>query len=168
MKKTLTFFIAFCLFCFATAKLQAQNLDRVAISSGGISSDTINATIGEIFVFSVSESGMSLDAGAQSDQNNTGGMTTTISQSSSTVSKDMLIYPNPVQDFLNLQISGLSSETVSFQVFDAAGKLVMQYNSVGTNNLHRLQVKQLPQGNYFIKGYTPKGEAIGKIKFIKL
>ena len=167
MKKTLTFFIAFCLFCFATAKLQAQTLDRVALSSGGISSDTINATIGEIFVFSVSESGISLDAGAQSDQNNTGGMSTTVTKTEINQA-DMLVYPNPVQDFLNLQISGLSSETVSFQVFDVAGKLVMQHNSVGTNNLHRLQVKQLPQGNYFIQGYTPKGEAIGKIKFVKL
>ena len=167
MKKTLTFFIAFCLFYFGAAILQAQNLDRVAISSGGISSDTINATIGETFVFSLSNTGISLDAGAQSDQNNTGGMTNTVTKTEINQA-DMLVYPNPVQDFLNLQISGLSSETVSFQVYDAAGKLVMQYNSVGSNNLHRLQVKQLPQGNYFIQGYTPKGEAIGKIKFIKL
>ena len=40
--------------------LYAQNLDRVALSSGGISSDTLNATIGEIFVFSVNKSGISL------------------------------------------------------------------------------------------------------------
>lgn len=167
--KTKTLFltlIAFCLFSFGTA-MQAQNLDRVAISSGGISSDTLNATIGEIFVFSVSESGISLDAGAQSDQNNTGGMTTTITKAE-TNQTEMLVYPNPVEDFLNLQIIGLSSETVSFQVYDAVGKLVLQHNSIGTNNLHRLQVKQLQQGNYFIQGYTPKGESIGQIKFIKL
>jgi len=166
MKNLKILLIALSLISYAMT-LKAQTLDRVALSSGGISSDTINATIGEIFVFSVSESGISLDAGAQSDQNNTGGMTTTVTKTE--ISKAvLLVYPNPVEDFLNLQINGLSSETVSFQVYDATGKLVLQYNSVGANNLHRLQVKQLPQGNYFLLGYTPNGEAIGQIKFIKL
>jgi len=166
MKKTKLFLIALAILSYGTA-LRAQTLDRVALSSGGISSDTINATIGEIFVFSVNASGISLDAGAQSDQNNTGGMTTAVTKTEINQA-DMLVYPNPVQDFLNLQINGLSSETVSFQVYDAVGKLVLQYNSVGANNLNRLQVKQLPQGNYFIQGYTPNGETIGQIKFIKL
>jgi len=167
--KTRTLFytlIVFCLLSFRTT-IQAQTLDRVALSSGGISSDTINATIGEIFVFSVNASGISLDAGAQSDQNNTGGMTTTVTKTEINLT-ELLIYPNPVEDYLNLQINGLSSETVSFQVYDVAGNLVLQLNSVGANNLHRLQVNHLPQGNYFVQGYTPKGETIGQIKFIKL
>jgi hypothetical protein len=167
MKKHLTVLIAFCMFGFGTAVLQAQNLDRVAISSGGICSNTINATIGEIFVFSVSASGISLDAGSQSDEGNSGGLITSVSKTEITRS-EILIYPNPVDDYLNLQINGLSSENVSFQVYDVAGKLIMQQNSVGTNNLHRIQVKQLPQGNYFVNGYTEKGEAINSIKFIKL
>ena len=162
-------FLALFICGYGLTAVQAQNLDRVALSSGGISSDTINATIGEIFVFSVSESGISLDAGTQSDQSNTGGITTSITQTQTVTNHtDILVYPNPVEDFLNLQINGLNSETVSFQVFDIAGKLVLQHNSVGTNNLHRLKVEQLPQGNYFIQGYTPNGEAIGQIKFIKL
>lgn len=147
--------------------LDAQNLDRVALSSGGIASDTLNATIGEIFVFSVNGSGINLDAGSQSDQSNTGGIVTTAIQIEKAPT-EILVYPNPVQDFLNLQIYGINSETVSFQVYDSGGKLIMQQNNLGANNLYQIQVKQLPQGNYFIHGYTPKGKTIGKINFIKL
>lgn len=160
--------LIFALFLFVVgARLQGQNLDRVALSSGGISSDTLNATIGEIFVFSVSNGGISLDAGSQSDNTNTGGLQSSVTQTETTQSA-VLVYPNPVGDLLNLQINGLSSETVSFQVFDISGKLILQYNSVGANHLHQLQVKHLPSGNYFIQGYTAKGETIRKIKFIKL
>lgn len=159
--------IAFCLLGFGTGIIQAQNLDRVAISSGGISSDTLNATIGEIFVFSINSSGISLDAGSQSDQSNTGGLINSITQTKSSQS-EILIYPNPVIDYLNLKIEGINAETISFQIYDVAGKLIMQHNSVCTNNLYQIKVKQLQKGNYFIQGYTAKGEAIGKIKFIKL
>ncbi len=161
-----TILIAFCLFLYGTV-IQSQNLDRVAISSGGISSDTLNATIGEIFVFSINSSGMSLDAGSQSDENNTGGIPNSITQTD--ISRtEILVYPNPVKDNLNLKINGLNSETISFQVYDVTGKLVLQSNKSGINNLYNIRVEQLQQGNYFIKGYTAKGLSIGEIKFIKL
>ena len=168
MKKLKTLLIAFCLCCLGTAIVQAQTFDRIALSSGGISSDTINATIGEIFVFTVTGGGMSLDAGAQSDQNNTGGGIITSITKTENQTTDILVYPNPVQDYVNLHIQGLNSKTVSFQIFDAGGKLAMQQNSAGSNDLYRLQVGQLPQGNYFIQGFTAQGATFGKIKFIKL
>lgn len=110
---------------------------------------------------------MSLDAGSQSNTGNTGGLITTVTKTENQKA-DMLIYPNPVDDYLNIQIMGLTSEIVAFHVFDILGKLVMQQNSVSKNNLYRLQVSQLTSGNYFIQGYTPKGETFGKIQFIKL
>jgi hypothetical protein len=166
MKKTKILIIALFLLGFGVA-MQAQTLDRISLSSGGISSDTLNATLGEIFVFSVSSGGISLDAGSQSDNSNTGGIPSSVTQNE-TVQSVVLVYPNPVGDLLNLQINGLKSETIAFQVFDISGKLVLQYNSVGANHIHQLQVKQLPSGNYFIQGYTANGENIRKIKFIKL
>ncbi|MEI6822950.1 MAG: T9SS type A sorting domain-containing protein [Bacteroidota bacterium] len=155
------------LILFSTAILQAQNLDRVAISSGGISSDTLNATIGEIFVFNVNSSGINISSGSQNGTGNTGGMPTTINETKNS-QPEILVYPNPVDDLLNLQINGMSTKTISFQVFNISGKLVLQYNSVGVNNLYQLHLRQLSPGNYFIQGYTTKGETIGKIKFIKL
>lgn len=146
---------------------QAQTLDRVSLSSGGISSDTLNATLGEIFVFSVGANGISLDAGSQSDDSNTGGIPSSITVTKS-ASPEVLVYPNPVADYLSMQINGLTSNDVSFQVFDINGKLVMQHNSKAVGDKHQLQVKQLANGQYFIQGYSSNGENIGKIKFIKL
>ena len=147
--------------------LQAQNLDRIALSSGGISNDTLNATIGEIFVFSVNNGGVSLDAGSQSDVSNTGGMGTSISNNSVNNSL-ILVYPNPVNDFLNLQINGLKSNTIAFRVINISGKILMQQTITGSTNNFKINVSSLSNGNYFIDGYSSLGETITKIKFVKL
>jgi len=167
MKKTKTLLIAFCFCGIGISIVQAQTFDRVAISSGGISSDTINATIGELFVFTVTGGGMSLDAGSQSGTNNTGGLITTVTKTESQQT-EILVYPNPVADYLNLQINGLHSENISFQVFDVGGKLVLNQNGTGNNSVYRLNVHTLSAGDYFIKGYTSQGESFNQIKFIKL
>lgn len=163
--KTLVFSV--CAFVFGTAILKAQNLDRVALSSGGISSDTLNATIGEVFVFTLNGSGISLSAGSQSDQSNTGGLVS-IKPQIEIAGTEILVYPNPVNDYLNLQINRLNNEPVSFQVYDASDKLLLQHTIVGADNLFHIQVTHLPQGNYFIRGITAGGETFGKITFIKL
>ncbi|MBN2779012.1 MAG: T9SS type A sorting domain-containing protein [Bacteroidales bacterium] len=150
--------------------LQAQNLDRVTLSSGGISNEGISATIGELFVFSINADGISLDAGGQSDEEDTGGIPDVPTSNPMQIETQMqtLVYPNPVEDLLNLQINGLKSETVSFQVFDALGKLVLQQTKSSAEKIYQLDVSKLTSGNYFIKGYSTVGENIGEIKFIKL
>jgi hypothetical protein len=148
----------------------AQNLDRVTISSGGISADEISATIGEVFVFSVGDGDISFDAGGQSDEEDTGGLTDTSTGKPSIIAnnKSLTVYPNPVSDYLNMQINGLENSAISFQIYDATGKLVKQHNANNSDFLYQIRVNELKQGNYFIKGFTARGESIGEIKFIKL
>ncbi|NCC87812.1 MAG: T9SS type A sorting domain-containing protein [Clostridia bacterium] len=167
MKKT---FLTFITLLAALTFLQAQNLDRVTLSSGGISNEGISATIGELFVFSINADGISLDAGGQSDNEDTGGIPEIPTANPMQIELQMqtLVYPNPVEDLLNLQINGLKSETVAFQVFDAVGKLVLQETKSSSERIFQLKVSQLTAGNYFIKGYSVAGENIGEIKFIKL
>jgi hypothetical protein len=159
------------LFCLAAlTALQAQNLDRVTLSSGGISNERISATIGELFVFSINAEGISLDAGGQSDNEDTGGIPEIPTANPLQVEEQMqaLVYPNPVEDLLNLQINGLKSEIVAFQVFDAAGKVVLQETKSSSERIFQIKVSELTSGNYYIKGYSVIGENIGEIKFIKL
>ncbi|MDD4217913.1 MAG: T9SS type A sorting domain-containing protein [Bacteroidales bacterium] len=167
MKKTILILIS--LFAGITL-LQAQNLDRVTLSSGGISNEGISATIGELFVFSINADGISLDAGGQSDEEDTGGVPDLPTANPLQVEQKMqtMVYPNPVEDLLNLQINGLKSETVAFQVFDALGKLVLQQTKSSSEKLYQLKVSELTSGNYYIRGYSVLGENIGEIKFIKL
>jgi hypothetical protein len=166
MKKTRILIIALFLYGFGVA-MQAQTLDRISLSSGGISSDTLNATLGEIFVFSVSSGGISLVAGSQSDNSNTGGIPSSVTQNE-TVQSAVLVYPNPVGDLLNLQINGLKSETIAFQVFDINGKVVLQQTISNTDKTYKLKVTNLTAGNYFVNGYSATGEKIRNVKFIKL
>lgn len=167
MKKT---FLTFITLLAALTFLQAQTLDRVTLSSGGISNEGISATIGELFVFSINADGISLDAGGQSDEEDTGGIPDVPTSNPMQIETQMqtLVYPNPVEDLLNLQINGLKSETVSFQVFDAVGKIVLQETKSSADRVFQIKVSQLTAGNYFIKGYSVAGENIGEIKFIKL
>lgn len=148
----------------------AQNLDRVTLSSGGISNEGISATIGELFVFSINAEGISLDAGGQSDTEDTGGIPDLTTANPIVVQQksEVLIFPNPVDDVLNLQINGIISKTVAFQVFDALGKLVLQQTKSSSDRIFQIEVSKLKTGNYYIKGYSVAGENIGEIKFIKL
>jgi len=158
------------LFLGAFAICKAQNLDRVTLSSGGISNEEISATIGELFVFSINADGISLDAGGQSDNEDTGGIPDVPTANPTVVQQNaqVLVYPNPVTDVLNLQINGLNSETVAFQVFDALGKLVLQQTKSSSDRIFQIEVTNLQTGNYYIRGYSVAGENIGEIKFIKL
>lgn len=166
MKKTILLLVFTTVWAFCIA----QNLDRVTLSSGGISNEGISATIGELFVFSINADGISLDAGGQSDEEDTGGVPDLPTANPLQVEQKMqtMVYPNPVEDLLNLQINGLKSETVAFQVFDALGKLVLQQTKSSSEKLYQLKVSELTSGNYYIRGYSVLGENIGEIKFIKL
>ena len=158
------------LICALNTLGYAQNLDRVTLSSGGISNDGISATIGELFVFSINADGISLDAGGQSDNTDTGGIPDVPGSAPTVIQQNtqVFVYPNPVDDMLNLQINGLNSETVAFQVFDVLGKIVLQQTKSSADKIFQIEVSELKTGNYFIKGYSVAGENIGEIKFIKL
>lgn len=160
-------FIAILIFGVSFTGLQAQTFDRVALSSGGISSDTINATIGEIFVFSVSNAGISFGAGSQSGNSNTGGISSSDTKMES-IQTSVFVYPNPVVAFLNLQITGLQSETITFQVVDVNGKVVLQQTISNSDKTYQVNVSNLSAGNYIVQGYSVSGEKIKNIKFIKL
>ncbi len=169
MKKTIFLLLIFTTFVLYT---NAQNLDRVIISSGGISADKISATIGEVFVFSIINGDFSFAAGGQSDEEDTGGLTNrnTPTQKKAKIyanNKQITLFPNPVYDFLNIQIKGLENPAISFQIFDATGKLVKQHNANNSDFLYQIGVNEFPPGNYFIKGFTAKGESIGEIRFTK-
>jgi len=156
------------LFLIFFGKAHAQTLDRAVISSGGIVSDTINGTIGEVFVFNLSANGvMSLSSGSQSDTGYTGGLPVAL-VNSKTNQQSILVYPNPVDAYVHLQINGLKAGTVTFHVFDASGKMVLQHDASAVNKIYNIPVKQLRSGNYYIAGFTTSGESIGKIEFIKL
>ncbi|MBL7703220.1 MAG: M36 family metallopeptidase [Ferruginibacter sp.] len=72
------------------------------------------------------------------------------------------IYPNPVNDYVNVSVLGNVDRQSLLSIFDAQGILVRTINM--TNNLQRIYVGDLPKGVYLIK--LNKGDGNLSSKFV--
>ena len=60
------------------------------------------------------------------------------------------VYPNPTSEILNLEVESLQAESMSYEVYDMAGKLLISkkvQNQKGMNN-YQINVRHLPLGVY--------------------
>jgi len=64
---------------------------------------------------------------------------------------EILVFPNPTNDALQLQLNG-SYTKMDLQIINAAGQTVMQMNSLPVSNQSlRIPVNNLPAGHYWLK-----------------
>jgi len=82
---------------------------------------------------------------------------------SSSNSNSFTIYPNPVNDILNISIK--SNDKYEIQISDVNGKLIIEKTILPTGSLSQVSVSDLPQGVYFIKIISTSNTLIKK--FIK-
>ncbi len=75
----------------------------------------------------------------------------------------MILYPNPVNDVLNISFAGTSNET-NISIFNATGQLLRKINTNSQNNF-AINVSDLQKGVYFIK--IENGNEIITNRFIK-
>ena len=68
-------------------------------------------------------------------------------------SSNLKLYPNPVNDILNIKFSTSNIENVELYIFDVMGKVVIRHSFKVNNdfNLHRLNIESLNSGIYSIK-----------------
>lgn len=79
---------------------------------------------------------------------------------------EMAIFPNPVQDVLNIEWLTDSPVTLQCQIIDVLGKVVQSIPfTANTASVHILDVNELTTGTYFLKVYQ-EGE-IANFRFIK-
>ena len=65
---------------------------------------------------------------------------------------ELVTYPNPVNNILNISTTKDPSETITFSVIDALGKTVIQGEKLTTS----IDVSSLNNGNYFLKVSSEK------------
>lgn len=93
-----------------------------------------------------------------------------ISINSSDASKkpQLKVYPNPVQDEVNLELSLISNETVSIQLYTISGQLVKEFINknvrMGKNTVN-FDASGIDRGTYIIR--TVQNGEVGTTKFIK-
>ena len=73
------------------------------------------------------------------------------------VKSDLIVYPNPAKDFINIKTTKLDIEKVF--IFDLSGKLIM------TEKSKTININHLPSATYIISIKT--GEGLKSFKFIK-
>lgn len=61
----------------------------------------------------------------------------------------LLIYPNPANDFVNISLSDMN-EGVSLQVFNSNGNLI-GFETISMNNTMKINTSDYPKGLYFVK-----------------
>ena len=77
---------------------------------------------------------------------------------------DILVYPNPVEDILSLELESNSQKELSLSIIDMNGKVVMMSKSFHTK---AVDVSELVDGFYFARIKVQDG-AIWTISFVKL
>lgn len=67
--------------------------------------------------------------------------------------KNILVYPNPVKDQLNINLSGLEKGNYKVELIDNIGKLIYQNETEvsESKNTFQLKVNEIAAGNYFIR-----------------
>ncbi|MFK7951103.1 MAG: T9SS type A sorting domain-containing protein [Saprospiraceae bacterium] len=66
-----------------------------------------------------------------------------------TTSVQVSAFPNPTIDVLNIKTKNLDIQ--GYQIFNSLGQLMMEQQSLGSDNLHQINVKNLASGTYFIQ-----------------
>lgn len=145
----------------------AQNLDRISISSGGASTNDVSYVIGETFNFTMSDGAdLTIETGSQGSEDDTGG------DNNYTIIKEMAAthplkcYPNPATDYIYIEPGMETNSLVILQVYDVNGKLLHQGKTTAGMQL-KVDVQSLVPGIYFISLFSNTNEILGSTKFNK-
>jgi hypothetical protein len=79
-------------------------------------------------------------------------------------SNRLIIYPNPVQSYLNVELSRTLTGKTDINLFNSSGQLVKIIRGVTNRSL--INLAGLPHGIYFVTTFS-EGKLICKLKFIK-
>ena len=123
---------------FATISVSAQEVVSTQGDSYSNASGSIDFTIGEVVINTGTDGTNDLTQGFHQTNWNFLGV------EDHAPNYEVIIFPNPTEDVLNIRTS--TFENVTYTLFDAQGKLVMQ--NILTAAQTPIQVSQLAPGSY--------------------
>ena len=154
-------------FLLAMISSQAQNLDRITISTGGNSTNEVSYSIGETFNLALSDGDFTLDMGSQGSEDDTGGNTNYVSvENVISDNNQVACYPNPTNGVIYFTAGKTTSETLFVQIIDINGKIVFS-KSVTKSVIMDCDLTNLTAGNYILSISDENRHNIGSAKFVK-
>ena len=150
--------------CIAIAS-QAQSIDKSVIANAGDTnsntSNSINFTIGETIVGTISNSS-SIDQGFWSGI----GLSNALSTEEIIVDNTTLaIYPNPVSTSFTIRIPDIDNYT--FSLFNSSGQKVVSQKVTAAPLGNRIDISSLAQGVYMLSLSIPETNKTETFKIIK-
>ncbi len=135
-----------------------QQLDRQVIATAGLSA-TSSYTIGEVIVNS---SKLQVIAGFQQPE-----FIEAPALGVKDITRELTVFPVPTRDELTIRGLNFSGNTTKALLYSLEGrKMSVQVES--TTNEMKLNLDQLPSGNYFLTLQDPINQTTAKFKILKI
>jgi hypothetical protein len=166
MKKYLILACTFFLFFVA----RSQSITPEVIATAGDyfvgSNATLSWTLGEVITETVSNGTYTLTQGFQQPHYNITGIPDdpTIKND---VAGEINIYPNPVDDQLNVSFKDMKQDHVVITLFDLNGKILINDIAENTTAVKQLNMTFVAKGNYIIRFATKDGKFLKSFKVVK-
>jgi len=152
------------LVCFALGtSLASVRAQEATVASGGIASNTsgtVNYSVGQIVYTTNSESIGSVSQGIQQPYE----IFSLGTDDFPNISLKMLVYPNPTISLVNLEIQGLTYNTLEYQLFDIMGKEIS--NQKISQSETQIPLENLPTATYLLN-VSDQTKIIKTFKIIK-
>jgi hypothetical protein len=158
MKKTLII-VLFVFISLTTFNSQAQ---KSAVSAGGNAqgtSGTASFSIGQISY--KSPAGNLVNDGVQQPYE----LQVLGNSTFTTIQLEMVVFPNPTSDFLNLKIADESLSKLSYKLIDINGKIIVKTTQI-INNETLITMQNCPKGIYFLT-VSKENKLVKTFKIIK-
>jgi hypothetical protein len=136
-----------------------QNSVNTSGASVSNSSGSLSYSIGQVAYQTVTNTSGSVSQGVQQAY-----VISMLNLEEKAFNFSLSTFPNPTTDILNLRVGNYNHESMSFILFDAAGKIIAEEKITQQETV--LDIKMLPTATYFVEVHH-EGKKIQTFKIIK-
>ena len=145
MKKTNIYFPALILLGLTLTEVKAQSsLNASGGNATGIGGSA-SYSVGQLAYTVATGAGGSATAGVQQPIE----LFTSSHEELESIKLSLSVYPNPASAIVNLQVTDLKWNELSYQLFDLSGKLLADQKITGETS--SISIENQPAGSYFLK-----------------
>lgn len=120
---------------------------------------SVSYSIGQVFYLTIEDDEFSVSQGIQQAYD-----VDVLSTDELSFVIDLMVYPNPTTDILNLEVSDFTSSKMNYQLYDAQGKLVG--NEVINSEVTQLSMSHLPTSSYLLH-VQQEGKTVKTFRVVK-